>query len=109
MQRVRHQHAIEALQVEGAGEVRDDNLESALKTPEGARVLIYGGDLSVGAHEVGQSQGESALAGSEVGPATSPFPNSVLNQRYEICVCQLARAPAARPQWRTSSSGHGRR
>ena len=109
MQRVRHQHAIEVVQLQRAREVRDSDLESALNALERARVLIYGGDVSFGAEQVGESQGERAFAGTEVGPTASPLPDPFLNQRYEIGVIQLPRAPSARPPWRKSASHPGRR
>ena len=46
-----------------------------------ARVLIYGGDVSFGAEQVGERQCECAFARAEIGPTASPLPNPLLNQR----------------------------
>src|SRR5205807_9271544 len=106
---VRHQHAVEVAQSERAREVRDADLESTFNRVEGARVLIYGGDVRLRAEELGKGEGERAFARAEVGPTASPLPYAVLNQRYEIGVIQLPRAPSARPPWRKSATRPGRR
>jgi hypothetical protein len=78
MEAVRRQHAVERARREAAGEVarrrRDrDKRKAIVRAPHGdgecTRVAVDGRDVATGPEEVGEGQGEGAVAGAQLEPA----------------------------------------
>ena len=86
------------MQVERPGEVRDACLETRVQPAQRVRVLIYGDDVSVRPHQVGEGSRERTLPRSKVGPASAAGRYAAFNQRDEIGVLQLLPAPLAQPR-----------